>query len=399
MGFARLGTIGLAGFTAFIFFGLIRAPRLHGAGAIIVAIVLSLLVVAAIAWIPLNRWLSNLDAWRPVTATFASILPFLLYLGLSLLLIGLVNLIWYGGSMIAGTGHLAINVLLLTARMRFVRIATVAAVVVALGVTAYGFSEAHHPALTSVDVTSPDLPAQFDGFRIALLADIHVGVGLGRPFVQGIVDQVNQAKPDLIVIAGDLSNGTPAQLGNDLEPLTQLKADAGVLVTTGNHEFDADAQGWIDWLDAHNLPVLDNSGVVLTRGQASIDVLGINDRVGTAPHEADLAAAVQKLHDTFGVPVDGAGRFRILIAHEPLQVYGQDHLASKIGVDLQLSGHTHGGQIWPIGYFVTTEQPVLDGTHVLDGITVVTSRGVGSWGPPERTAAPPEIPIITLHKG
>ena len=394
MGFARLGTIALAGFTAFVYYGLIRAPRLHGAAAITVAVLVSLLIVAALAWIPLNRTLKNLDAWRPVTATFASALTFLLYLGLALMLIGLVNLIWW---LIAGTGHVPVDLLLLTARLRFVRIATATAVVVALGITAYGFNEAHHPALTAVEVSSPDLPAQFDGFRIALIADIHVGVGLGRPFVHGIVDQVNQAKPDLIVIAGDLSNGTPAQLGYDLEPLTQLKADDGVLVTTGNHEFDADAQGWIDWLDAHDLPVLDNSGVVLTRGEASIDVLGINDRVGTAPHEPDLEAAVQYLHQTYGVPVDGAGRFRILIAHEPLQVYGQDHLASKIGVDLQLSGHTHGGQIWPIGIFVTTEQPVLDGTHMLDGITVVTSRGAGAWGPPERVAAPPEIPIITLH--
>jgi len=398
MGFARLGVVFLAGFTAFIYYGLIRAPRLPRPASIIVAIILSLLVIAAIAWIPLNRWLNNLDAWRPMTAAFASVLPFLLYLGLALAVIGLINLFWSTGQVIIGTGHLPLAVLLQTARLRFVRIATAVAVIAALGVTAYGYNEAHHPAITSVQVTSPDLPEQFDGFRIALLADIHVGVGLGRQFVQGIVNQVNQAKPDLIVIAGDLSNGTPAQLGNDLEPLTELHADFGVLVTTGNHEFDVDAQAWIDWLDAHNLPVLDNAGVVLTRGPASIDVLGINDRVGVTPHQADLQAAVQKLHDAFGVPVDGAGRFRILIAHEPLQVFGQDDLASKIGVDLQLSGHTHGGQIWPIGYFVTQEQPVLDGTHVIDGITVVTSRGAGSWGPPERVDAPPEIPIITLHR-
>ena len=397
MGLVRFEAIALVGFTAFLYYAVIRAPRLHRPWSIVAAVCLTLVLVAAVIWIWLNRVLKNLDGWRPVTAVIASAMPLVLYLGIALAVVGLINLGWSTGQVVSGTGHLPLAVLLATARLRFVRVATILAVVVALALVGFGYREAHHPAITQTSVTSPELPAAFDGFRIALIADIHVGVGLGRPFVQGIVDQVNAAAPDLIVIAGDLSNGTPAQLGYDLEPLESLHAPFGVLVTTGNHEFDVDAQAWIDWLDAHNLPVLDNAGVVLTRGDASIDVLGINDREGTAPHQADLQAAVDQLNQAFGVPVDGDGRYRILIAHEPLQVYDQDHLASKLGIDLQLSGHTHGGQFWPINFLVTKQQPVLDGTHVLDGITVVTSRGAGSWGPPERVGAPPEIPIITLH--
>jgi len=398
MGLAKLAAAAAtAGFVAFCFYGMIRAPRLQRPWSIVVAICLALAFVAAIAWMALNHVLRNLDWWRPVTAVVASAMPFVLYLGIGLAVVALINLVWSTGQVISGTGHLPLDVLLASTRIRFVRVATALAVVAALGLVGFGYREAHHPAVTTTDVTSPELPAPFDGFRIALLADIHVGVGLGRPFVQGLVDQVNAEDPDLVVIAGDLSNGTPAQLGYDLEPLEELQAPC--LVTTGNHEFDVDGQAWIDWLDAHHLPVLDNTGVVLKRDDASIDVLGINDLEGTPPHQADLQAAAQELHDAFGVPVDGAGRYRILIAHEPLQVYGQDHLASKLGVDLQLSGHTHGGQFWPINYLVTKQQPVLDGTHVLDGITVVTSRGAGSWGPPERVGAPPEIPLITLHRG
>jgi len=398
MGFVRLGFVFLACFGVFLYYGTIRAPRLQRPWSIIMAVLLTLVILASVAWLVINRTKANLDAWRPFTAPTASLLPVILYFGMGLILISLVNAGWSIGQVATGVGHLEVQQLIHTSRLVFVRIATVVALIGAIGVTGYGYHEATNPRLTQTAVTSTDLPAEFDGFRIALLSDIHVGVGLGRGFVQSLVQQVNDAKPDLIVIAGDLSNGSPQQLGDDLLPLTELKAPYGVLVTTGNHEFDVDGEAWVAWLDGHGLPVLNNSGVVLTRGTASIDVLGINDRVGTPPLQPDLQAAAQQLHDSAGVPVDGAGRFRILIAHEPLQVSDGDDLPAKLGVDLQLSGHTHGGQIWPINYLVTLQQPALDGTHLLDGVTVVTSRGAGAWGPPIRVGAPPEIPIVTLHR-
>ena len=393
-----LGLIALAVFAAFFYYALIRAPRLQRPWSVVVAVGLSVVLALAFAWFLISRVAGNIDAWRPFTALAASLLPFFLYLGIGTVALGLVNLGWSAGQMLNRQPHLPPRELARTKRLRFVRLATIGVVIAALGVTGYGYNRAHHPTITQTGVTSAELPAQFDGFRIALLTDIHVGPGLGRDFVQGVVDQINAAQPDLIVIAGDLADGTPAQLGDDMLPLTELKATFGVLVTTGNHEFYSGAQAWIDWLDDHGLPVLDNSGVVLSRGGASIDILGINDRTGRRPHQPDLQTAVDRLHATFGVPVDGAGRFRILVAHEPVQVYGEDHLASRLGVDLQLSGHTHGGQLWPVHYLVTLQQPVLDGTHVLDGITVVTSRGAGAWGPPVRIGAPPEIPIVTLHR-
>ena len=399
MSFVLLLVIALLILIAYFYYALIRAPRLQRPWSVVGSICLAAVIVASLAWFAIQRLATHPDQWRLFSALSASLWPWLLYLGVGTVVIAVINLIWSAGQAITGAKHLAPKKLIHTPRLRFVRVATVLAMVASIGVTAYGYNQAQHPQITETDITSTDLPAAFDGFRIALITDIHAGPGLGRDFVQGIVDQVNAAKPDLIVIDGDLSDGTPAQLGDDLMPLTTLDAPFGVLVTTGNHEFYDGAQPWIDWLNQHDLPVLDNEGTILIKGDSSIDILGINDRDGTPPHEADLQKAVDQLHSSFGMPVDGQGRFRILIAHEPLQVYDQNHLASTLGIDLMLSGHTHGGQLWPVQYLVKLGQPVVDGTNVLDGITVVTSRGAGAWGPPERVAAPPEIPIITLHCG
>ena len=387
----------LLGMAGFLYYAVVRAPRPRRAWAIVAAVAVTLVLFSAVSWLFVYRYLDNLDRWRWLTGSMAMLMPVVLYGGIGLGVVAVVNLVWWIVRDARGP-RLARAEVVRTPRLRFVRTATVGAVVAALAMTGYGYAEAHRPALSDVSVSSADLPAQFDGFRIALLSDIHVGVGLGKSFVQGVVDQVNDAQVDLVVIAGDLSNGSPSQLGADLMPLTELRAGFGVLVTTGNHEYDTDAGAWIDWLNSHTLPVLDNSGVVLSRGTASIDVLGVNDRSGRPPHQDDLLAAVSSLSQKYNVPMDGAGRFRLLIAHQPLQDAGRSTQAAELGVDVQLSGHTHGGQLWPMPHFITMQQPVLDGTHVLNGVTVVTGRGAGAWGPPVRIGAPPEIPIITLHR-
>jgi len=399
MGFVAIMVALAAVLAVWLLYALIRAPRLHRPWSLVAASFLVLLVIASFGWYPLDRLVTNVDGWRWLSAPAAALLPVVVYTALGTALLGVINLVWSTAHALTRAPRLEPRELSRTGRLHFVRAVTAGIVVVAMAVTGYGYREAHHVQITHTTCTFSQLPAQFDGFRIALISDVHVGAGLGKDFVQGIVNQVNAERPDLIVLAGDLSDGSPAQLGNDLLPLTNLKAPFGVLATTGNHEFDTAAGPWVDWLNKHKLPVLDNSGTILIKGDASIDVLGINDRVGKPPYAPDLQLAANRLHDAFGVPVNGAGRFRILIAHEPLQVYGQNDLASKLGVNLQLSGHTHGGQIWPLQYLVTMQQPALDGVHVFDGVTVVTSRGAGSWGPPVRVGAPPEIPIITLRRG
>jgi predicted MPP superfamily phosphohydrolase len=179
-------------------------------------------------------------------------------------------------------------------------------------------------------------------------------------------------------------------------PLAELSAPYGVYLTTGNHEFYSGAADWMKFWDEHGLKVLDNEAVVIKRGTASIDLVGINDRTGDEPYEPDLQQAVDSLNDRGVKPTD-TRRFRILAAHQPLQALLYDGLAARLGIDLQLSGHTHGGQMWPVHALVTMQQPVIAGVHELNGVTVVTSRGAGAWGPPVRVLADPEVVLVTLQ--
>ncbi|MDR0990715.1 MAG: metallophosphoesterase, partial [Propionibacteriaceae bacterium] len=217
-------------------------------------------------------------------------------------------------------------------------------------------------------------------------------------FVDQLVDQVNAAEPDLIVLAGDLVDGTVPQLSAELTSLSRLEARYGVVLTTGNHEFyGGDVDRWMRWWRDQGIIVLDNSGIQLTERGVSIDILGIHDTSGTGRHEPDLRAAAESLAASFGTPVDGAGRFRLLIAHEPRQALAEIDPPVQFGVDVMLSGHTHGGQLWPFDYAVPLQQPVVDGIHELQGVTVVTSTGVGAWGPPVRVLAQPEVVMVTLQ--
>jgi len=206
-----------------------------------------------------------------------------------------------------------------------------------------------------------------------------------------------------VVLAGDLVDGTVAELGPELSALARLEAPYGVVVTTGNHEFlTGQVDDWLAFWRAQGLTVLDNSGIQLTRQGATIDVLGINDASGTGSHSPDLTAAARVLEQAFGTALDGTeadgeGRFRLLVAHQPVQALAHGNQAARFGVDLQLSGHTHGGQLWPFGYLVLLQQPVLDGLHQVGGIQVLTSRGAGAWGPPVRVGAPPEVVMVTLQ--
>ncbi|MGB6050541.1 MAG: metallophosphoesterase, partial [Rhodococcus sp. (in: high G+C Gram-positive bacteria)] len=153
---------------------------------------------------------------------------------------------------------------------------------------------------------------------------------------------------------------------------------------TGPHTvYAGDGGKWLDLWDSLGVTVLRNEHRTIDRAGASIDVAGINDATAPAPFEPDLAAAL-----------DGrdAERFVLLLAHQPLQAFE----ASKMGVDFQVSGHTHAGQIWPLRYLVPLQQPTVEGLDTIENTTVYTTRGAGTWGPPVRVAAPPEISMLQL---
>ena len=241
------------------------------------------------------------------------------------------------------------------------------------------------PAVTRFEVSSPQLPAEFDGLQVALITDLHAGAVRSAAFTRQVVDLTNAAHPDVVVIAGDLEDGTAARYAPEIAPLADLEAPLGVFVTTGNHEMYQDTANWVTAFEDVGLTVLANTAVPLERDGATITVAGIHDLVGEGEWAPDVDAALG------GTDADA---FTLFVAHQPLAALDVEGR----GVDLQLSGHTHGGQMWPINYLVPLQQPMLEGMATVAGTTVVTSRGAGEWGPPVRVAAPPEVPIVTLRR-
>jgi predicted MPP superfamily phosphohydrolase len=254
--------------------------------------------------------------------------------------------------------------------------------------TALGFVGARRTArVVEVEVPIAGLPAAFEGFTIVQVSDVHVGPTIRRDYVTGIVDAVNRLRPDAIAITGDLVDGGVHDLAPHVAPLAGLRSAHGTFFVTGNHEYYSGAQGWIDALRGLGLRVLLNEHAVLERGGASLVIAGVTDWSAEhfiAAHRSDPAAA---LH---GAPTDAGAR--ILLAHQPRSAPA----AAAAGVDLQLSGHTHGGQFLPWTFFVRLQQPYTAGLHRLGRTWIYVSRGTGYWGPPKRFGAPSEITRVRL---
>jgi hypothetical protein len=206
--------------------------------------------------------------------------------------------------------------------------------------------------------------------------------------VQAVVRRVNQLNPDVVALTGDIVDGYPAQLGDEAAPLAGLSARHGVYLVTGNHEYYHGADEWITTFRRLGLLPLLNEHVVLRHNGAELVIAGINDfSANNSPHGHVSDAKAALLESPEGAP-------KIMLAHQPRSA-GQVEAA---GADLQLSGHTHGGQFWPWNFFVRLQQPYVAGLHRLGGMWVYTSRGTGYWGPPKRFGAPSEITLITLSQ-
>ncbi len=259
-----------------------------------------------------------------------------------------------------------------------------------VGATLIGFANARRVAkVVRVDVALDSLPAAFDGFAIAQISDIHAGPTIKAGYVRGIVERVNALEPDMIAITGDVVDGRVDQLFEETAPLADLRARHGAFVVTGNHEYYSGADEWMRAFGDMGLGPLENEHAVIEKDGAKLVVAGVNDfsaaRFDPA-RASDPAAAVA------GSPADAP---KILLAHQPRSAWA----AEAAGIDLQLSGHTHGGQFWPWNHFVRLQQPFTAGLARLGRLWVYTSRGTGYWGPPKRFGAPSEITLITLHSG
>ncbi|QSI76865.1 MULTISPECIES: metallophosphoesterase [Niveibacterium] len=255
-------------------------------------------------------------------------------------------------------------------------------------VTLAGFINARRTAsVVTVDVPLANLPDALHGFTIAQISDIHVGPTIKRGYLDRIVDRVNTLKPDLIAVTGDLVDGSVHDLAPHTEPLKRLAARYGAYFVTGNHEYYSNAHAWIAEVERLGVKVLMNEHVVLDHGGARLVVAGVTDYTA---HQFDPRHRSDPLAALAGAPADAAAK--VLLAHQPRSA----EAAADAGFDLQLSGHTHGGQFFPWNLFVPLQQPFTAGLHKLRDLWVYTSRGTGYWGPPKRFGAPSEITRLRL---
>jgi predicted MPP superfamily phosphohydrolase len=253
--------------------------------------------------------------------------------------------------------------------------------------TLVGWANARRrPAVREVEVPIAGLPPALHGFTLVQITDLHVGVTIRRGFVQRVVDTVNRLQPDVVVVTGDTIDGRVDELREHVGPLGTLAARHGVYAVTGNHEYYSGAPAWIAEYRRLGMRVLLNEHVVLQHGDAALVLAGITDFSAghfDPAHRSDPVRALK------GAP---AGAPRVLLAHQPRSA----DAAERAGADLQISGHTHGGQFLPWRWFVPLQQPYTAGLHRHGRMWIYTSRGTGYWGPPKRLGAPSEITRLRL---
>ena len=252
-----------------------------------------------------------------------------------------------------------------------------------LGLSAWSLREALGALrVAEVEVKLRNLPAALGGFKIVQISDVHIGPLLHRAWLQEVVDRIQALQPDLIVITGDLVDGSVEQLRDHVEPLRQLSAPRGVFFVTGNHEYYSGADEWLAHLPSLGVRPLRNQHLEIAPG---LDLAGIDDLMAHLPgHGPDLTRALAGRDPA---------RPLVLLAHQPRQFLE----AAAKGVHLTLSGHTHGGQIFPFTWLVGLVQPYVAGLHRKGDSQLYVSRGTGFWGPPLRLAAPSEITLIRLQ--
>ena len=260
-------------------------------------------------------------------------------------------------------------------------------VMLALLVTLVGlFNARRPPQVKMVDVPLKDLPPALNGFKIAQISDMHVGPTIKRPMMKYVVATINRLDVDVVAITGDLVDGNVYELSRHVAPLAGLRSRHGTFFVPGNHEYYSGVMPWMKYLPTLGVRILMNEHVILLHHHAPIVLAGVTDFSAASSdtsHRSDVAMAIT------GAP---RAAVKILLAHQPRSAPA----AEAAGFDLQLSGHTHGGQFLPWNFFVRFQQPFTSGLHRLKDMLIYTSRGTGYWGPPKRFGAPSEITLLRL---
>ncbi|MBX5482683.1 MAG: metallophosphoesterase [Myxococcaceae bacterium] len=272
-------------------------------------------------------------------------------------------------------------------RLFLARASAGTAAAIASSASGYGAWRAYHPpSISEVVLKVPKLPRTLEGFTIVQLTDIHVGNLIERRFLDELVRVANSAKPDLVAITGDLVDGGVDELGRSVAALRGLKSRFGSYFVTGNHEYYAGVREWTAFLLSVGVQVLRNRRVPIGDGGGTFDLIGVDDWRGgrfTGEGTYDLDAAIA------GRDPDKAA---VLLAHQPANF----DVARTKGVDVQLSGHTHGGQLFPLTFLVGLGWEYSAGHYERDGAHIYVSRGCGFWGPPMRVGSPPEVVKVVL---
>lgn len=369
-------------------------------GSIIIVVLVLLQALPLTFFVLTPSWVSAVTAIGWVLAALGvAVLPLLMFLGhgRNVDLAAVIADVWLGITWQlfawAVIGELSVLLMYLLGvnrdfRERVWPLLVLAGVVVLL---LYGIARAlARPPIRRREIVIERLPPTLDGLTIGQLTDTHLSPILGRAWIAKVVDRLNALQPQIVVHTGDLADGDIGRRTAAVDELGRIVAPRGRYFITGNHEYLSDAEHWVEHMRALGWIVLQNSHVVVGADDAQLAIIGINDLTapgkGPAADRSDIDKAV------LGVPSTMA---KILLAHQPKQVRDAVH----IGADLQLSGHTHGGQMWPFHLLVKLEQGVVQGLSRHGTRTVLyTSRGVGFWGPPFRIFAPPEITLITLRR-
>ena len=272
------------------------------------------------------------------------------------------------------------------------RMVTAAVTAVAAVLLVWGYAEARRvPRIRNVDVAIDRLGSGLDGLRVAVITDTHYGPIDRARWSAAVVARVNELGADVVCHVGDIADGTVDVREAQARPLASVNATTARVYVTGNHEYFSEAQGWLDYMESIGWAALHNRHLIVEKGGDRLVVAGVDDATakwsGLADHGENLEAALAEADRELPV---------LLLAHQPKQVAH----AVREGVDLQISGHTHGGQIWPFNFLVRLDHPVVAGlSRHGDRTQLYTSRGTGFWGPPFRVFAPSEITLLTLRSG
>lgn len=270
------------------------------------------------------------------------------------------------------------------------RVTVVATLAVVAGLLVYGAVAALRvPGVVERDIRLARLGPGLDGLRIAVLTDTHYGPIDRTRWSERVAQRVNGLNADLVVHAGDLADGSVARRHTQVDHLGAVHPTHGRYYITGNHEYYSGAADWVGHMRGLGWRPLVNEHCVIERGGDRLVLAGIDDPSGVGQALGggpDVRRALVGADPELPV---------VLLAHQP----GQVDQAAAAGVDLQISGHTHGGQIWPFHYLVLTDQPALAGlSRHGERTQLYTSRGAGFWGPPLRIFAPSEISVLTLRR-